>query len=423
MGSVANTFSRKKILILGANYETIRLVSTCQRLGYYTCVADFNPNSPAKKCADEAVHIDAARVDDIVRYCIENAIKSVLLGVADRLVKPYRDICAKLNIPCYADIDALGCLTDKLEFSYFCQSFGLLHIPYMLFSDIAELSTVPLPAFVKPTDSSAGTGVQYCETVSELQDAVRNAHSLSRNKQVLIERAMIGQDVGLYFDFYNAEGSCVATYDRFTVKQSNQASRIAGLMVYPSKHIVEFTEHTAPTLTSALNSLKIHTGVCLISAFYEDGDFYLYDPGFRFQGEASDHYLYHLYNYDQRENMIAFSQGQEVCKNKPSFSYTFNGKHAATIWILLQAGTISFINGIQEVEDLEGVIRIDQRLFVGDIVNPIEVGTEKQVFARIYTVGTARDEVIKLAKQIYNLVEVFDEQKMSLKIPFPQNVS
>jgi biotin carboxylase len=423
MAVSANTSSQDKVLILGANYETIRLVSTCKRLGYYVYVADYNLNSPAKSCANEPVHIDASQVDDIVRFCNDNFIRSVILGVADRLVKPYKDICLKLKIPCYADIEALGSLTDKLEFSYFCQSYGLLHIPYTIFSDATELPKLQLPAFVKPTDSSAGTGVQYCESTSELRDAVHNASSVSRNKQVLIERAMIGQDIGIYFDFNNTKGSCVATYDRFTVKQSNQASRIAGLMVYPSKYTSEYMKNVNPKLISALHSLKIHTGVCLISAFYEDGNFYLYDPGFRFQGEASDHYLYHLYNYDQRENMIVFSLGRHAREHAPSLSYKFNGRHAATVWILLQAGTISFIHGIQEVKDLEGVIKIDQRFSVGDVIDPVEVGTEKQVFARIYTVGTDRQTIIGLAKQIYDLVEVFDDRKMSLKVPFPQNIS
>ena len=269
----SNASAGIKVLILGANHETIRLVLSCQRLGYYVLVADYNLNSPAKKVADEAVHIDAADVDNIVRFCNSKSISSVILGVADRLVKPYRAICSNLKIPCYADIDALDSLTDKLEFSYFCQSYGLSHIPYSLFSHASELSAVQLPAFVKPTDSSAGTGVQYCEYTSELREAVIKAHSVSLNKQVLIERAMTGQDMGIYFDFNNTEVSCAAIYDRFTVSQHNQASRIAGLMVYPSKHTSEYIKHVNPKLTSALKGLNVQTGPCLISAFYEDTNF------------------------------------------------------------------------------------------------------------------------------------------------------
>ena len=60
---------------------------------------------------------------------------------------------------------------------------------------------------------------------------------------------------------------------------------------------------------------------------------------------------------------------------------------------------------------------------VGDTINPEMVGTEKQVFARIYTHSHDRETVLKLAKQIYDLVEVYDESKTNLKLPFPQNVS
>ena len=93
----------KKLLILGANPETIRLVDTAKSMGIYTIVTDPDPNAPAKKIADKSIDINGMDVDSLVKFCLEEKVDGVLVGIADRLIQSYQQVCEKLNLPCYGN--------------------------------------------------------------------------------------------------------------------------------------------------------------------------------------------------------------------------------------------------------------------------------------------------------------------------------
>ena len=56
----------KKILVLGANAETIPIVLKAQKMGVYVIVTDYIINSPAKLIADEYDDIDGKDIELIV---------------------------------------------------------------------------------------------------------------------------------------------------------------------------------------------------------------------------------------------------------------------------------------------------------------------------------------------------------------------
>ena len=56
----------KKLLILGANPETVSLVEKAKDMGIYTIVTDYDPNAFAKKYADKAENVNAIDVDGLV---------------------------------------------------------------------------------------------------------------------------------------------------------------------------------------------------------------------------------------------------------------------------------------------------------------------------------------------------------------------
>lgn len=58
--------NKKKLLILGANPETVSLVEKANSLGYYTIVTDYDPNAFAKKFASKSYNIDASDVEALV---------------------------------------------------------------------------------------------------------------------------------------------------------------------------------------------------------------------------------------------------------------------------------------------------------------------------------------------------------------------
>ena len=98
-----NNLKGKKLLILGANPETIPLVRKANELGVITYVTSGRKTDPAKKYANFSYDIDGLDVDHLVDLVRNENIDGVLVGVADILVPSYYDVCKKLNYPCYVN--------------------------------------------------------------------------------------------------------------------------------------------------------------------------------------------------------------------------------------------------------------------------------------------------------------------------------
>ena len=148
----------------------------------------------------------------------------------------------------------------------------------------------------------------------------------------------------------------------------------------------------------------------MLSAFYENGEFYVYDTGFRLQGEAPHLLMKAAHGFDQREMLIRYaltgSEG-DVDLEKDD-DPLFGGRWAATLWILLRKGKISRIEGLEGVSEDKRIVANVQRLFEGDTVSPEWIGTEKQVMTRLYLLCNTKQELADTLKEYMDKIKVYD---------------
>ncbi|MDC6374083.1 carbamoyl-phosphate-synthetase [Robiginitalea sp. SP8] len=387
----------KKIMILGGNPETAVLVNTALSMGYYTIVVDMGHGSPAKKNASESYDIDVFEVDKVVALARERKVDAVLVGVADILVKPYREICEKLGVHCYATEKAVEAFSSKDGFKRYCMEHDIQDIPGIYLhasSPIEKPEGLDYPLMIKPVDSGGGVGMKICRDDADYRDSVREALKHSKKGVVLVERYMDCDDMAAYYTFRNGIPYLSATYDRITQKQGD-ASPVGIGAIYPSRHQQTFEKNIHPKLSRFFQSLGIQSGVLNLQFFVEGDEFYAYDPGFRLQGEAPHIHLAHINGFDHREMLIEFAFTGEFGsddfpdKNDPGFQ----GKSACTYWVLLKAGEIASIQGLDTIKKDESVVFVMQRFQQGDVVQPEWLGTERQVFARIYIEADSIGEI------------------------------
>ena len=165
--------------------------------------------------------------------------------------------------------------------------------------------------------------------------------------------------------------------------------------------------------------IGIKNGILMLSGFYENGEFYLYDTGFRLQGEAPHLLLNFIYGYDQREMLVRFAltgnEGEKVdlYKEDPYMS----GKWSATVWFLLKEGKIARVEGFDDVANDKRVVNNVVRLRVGDEVLKEWIGTEKQVLTRLYLVCDTKEELASAIKEYQQKCKVYNEngENMLLK--------
>lgn len=403
----------KKIMILGGNPETAILVDRANSLGLHTVVVDMGHGSPAKRKASESYDIDVFEVDRIVALARELKVDAVLVGVADILVKPYHEICEQLNMPCYATAEAVEAFCSKDGFKRFCKEYNIQDIPGIYLneaSDIERPEGLNYPLMIKPVDSGGGVGMKICRDDADYKASVKTALKFSKKGVVLVEKYMDCDDMAVYYTFRNGVPYISALSDRFTTKRQGDASPVCIAAVYPSKYSELFVETVHPKLSELFKGLNIRNGVLNIQFFVEDNVIYAYDPGFRLQGEAPDFHLKHIFGFDHREMLVnyAFTGVMGDDDFPEEHHYPYKGKIACTIWVLLTGGEIGAIRGMDQIRADETVHFVLERFKPGDVVQEDWLGTERQVYTRIYLVADSIAGVNRKIETFKGLLQVED---------------
>jgi len=397
----------KKILILGANTETIPLVVTSKNMGLYTIVTDPNPEAPAKKIADKSINIDGTDVNNLINFIKQENIDGILVGVADRLIKSYQQVAESLNLPCYGDKYQCEILTDKGNFNDICLKYNLLNIPSIKYYKNDPLPT-SYPFFIKPTDRNSGKGMSIAYNTYEMKNGIDLAFKNTDRDYILLEKYMDCDDVFVSYTIINGEPILSAMADRYTCKEQNKTSQVCLGAIYPSKKLELYISKEHPKVVKMLKDIGLKNAIITISAFVDKDNFYYYDPGFRLQGEAPNLHMENINGFDQKKFLLDIALGKYVGGYNVTEA-SFQNQHAATIWMLLKEGVIHKIEGFSEIERDPSVFHISKRLFENDKITKDMVGTESQVMARIYISCESKEKLKNKISEIYNTIKVFDK--------------
>lgn len=412
-------FEGKKLLILGGNPETIPLVEIANNWGIKTIVVSARHTDPAKAYAWKAYDFEGLDTGAVIKIATEEKVDGVLVGVADILVPMYCKVCEALDLPCYATQEIVDVFSFKDVFKSTCERYGVHGIPeFYLDSSMnpEDLAKIQFPVMVKPVDNGGGVGMTVAYNEEELRKGVTVALENSRTKRFIVEKYMQCEDMGMYYTFKDGYCSVSCIYDRYTTDEQPGLSRVCLGGTYPSKHLDEYFERMHPNALRLFREIGIKNGVLMLSGFYENGEFYVYDTGFRLQGEAPHLLMKAIHGFDQREMLIRFaltgSQGDVELKMEDDTR--LRGKWAATLWFLLKEGRIAKIEGLDRLDQDERVVANIQRLHEGDTVLPEWIGNEKQVLTRMYLICNSRMELADTLKYYMNTVKVLDEEGNNL---------
>lgn len=415
-------FSGKKLLILGANPETSVLVRLANDMGIKTYVTSNRPNDDAKKYAYKAFNVDGMDVPGLISLAREEQVDGVLVGVADMLVPSYCKVCDILGFPCYATQNIVDVFAFKDVFKATCERYGVHGVPEFYLDESMkqeDLARIQYPVMVKPVDSASGMGMTVCYQENELKDAIQHALDFSHKKRFIVEKYMQCEDMGMYYTFKDGYCSASCIYDRYTTDEQPGLARVCLGGTYPSKHINEYYTRMHNNAVQLFKDIGIKNGVLMLSGFYENGEFYVYDTGFRLQGESPHLIMKAVHGFDQREMLIRFAlTGSEGAIDiKKEDDANLRGKFAATVWFLLKKGKIDRIKGLENVDNDSRVIANIQRYHDGEEVLAEWVGTEKQVLTRLYLVCDSKEELADAITEYQNKVKAYDKngENMVLK--------
>lgn len=396
----------KRLLVLGANSETASFIVRAQERGVYVIVADRDRDAYCKSIANEACDIDASDIDSLVAFARREFIDGVAVGVSEVLLPAYVDLCNRLHLPAYSDLETFQVLTHKDWFKDACRHY---EVPVVDEYDPAHVPAEAYPVIVKPTDSSGSRGITICWKPGELDVALMIAKKASPSGTVIVERYMSGDEAVLYYYMQSGEASFAAMCDRYTYRASGRV-QLPVCYVFPSRHLAANVGDSDERIKAFAKGVGMREGSTFLQAFIDEktGRAVLYEPGYRLNGAQEYVLVSDLTGLDARDLYINYAltgqafDGSIADIARPAFEGV-----SCMLSPIARTGKIARLEGIDQIAGLPGIIGIFPGYRDGDTISGD--GTLAQVACRFYIKAPTYSELARRIEIIYSLFHVLDE--------------
>ena len=403
----------KKLLILGANPETVSLIKKAKEMGIYTIVTDYDPNAFAKKYADQAENVNAVDVEALIDLAKRENVDGVAVGVAEALLPAYCEVCKRLGMPAYSTPEVFEVMIRKDYFKEKCREYG---VPTIREFDINNLDEVVYPVIVKPVDSCSSKGIRVFKDREELDYAIAYALEFSRSKKYIMEEYMCGDEVISYYVMQEGNPIFVGMCDRYTYKAREDLVQLPTSYIFPSRHIDSYMKHTDKAVKDMIKCLGLNNGSIFFQCFVDnEGIVRTYEPGYRLNGAQEHLIVSKVSGIDAKEMYINYAlYGKVADTDLEPLSNPKPFEISCKLSPLVKTGKISKIIGLEEIFSMSDVVSVNPSYNEGDTVTG--EGTLKQIICRFFIVSKNKTSLKMTIDEIQSKLKVIDENGENMLI-------
>lgn len=209
----------KTAIVLGGTVPHIGLIQELKSRGYFVVLADYLPNPPAKRYADEHVSVSTLDVERIVELAESKNAELVISTCIDQA----NSVCCKaaeiLGLPSPYSYETSLDVTDKSRMKRIFIENGIPTSKYVSANsvDCIDWSRIEYPSVVKPVDCNSSKGVKKVDSEEEAKAAFIEALSFSRTKTALVEG---------YVDGIEIQVDCYASADDAVIVMTRQKKQL-----------------------------------------------------------------------------------------------------------------------------------------------------------------------------------------------------
>nr|WP_244965135.1 ATP-grasp domain-containing protein [Planococcus koreensis] len=326
-------------------------------------------------------------------------------------------LCEKLGLPYYATEEQLEICSNKDQFKEHCRKFGVpVSEEYVIDAKLQDedIAKLTFPVIIKPVDSYASQGITICYTPEELKSGYEKALDYSKSGNVIIER-FIDTPYGtmMYYTVQNGDVFLSAVTDRHVHQQFKELPPLPIAVAFPSMHKELYLEKVDPQIRDMLKGMGIQNGVLMIQALYEEGEFFIYEMGFRISG--SQHYtiVEQQTGINLLEMMLDHALGEPIDKyDISSFDDSYIPRPSCNLPILLDNGIIAKVSGLEKVLAMPQVLSFVGCRHAGDVVE--HTGSYSPMFGRFNITADSLDELHETIDAIYDTLTITSTEKRDM---------
>lgn len=278
---------KKTIAILGGIRPHAELAKYLKSKGYRTVLIDYLPEPFAKEYVDIHYQESTLDVDAVERICRKENVCSIMDLCTDRAIPPAALVAERLVLYHPYSYETSLIATNKNMMKSMLKKANISTSDFRAVSDLEDVKQIHLkyPLIVKPSDASGSIGITKISRENELEEAVNNALSHSRNQQAIVEEFVNGPEIQI--DSFVSKGKAVV----FDIKEKRKYKDDELTLSYGSLIPARITDITKRRCYEICNSiakyLHIENGPLYIQAIATEHEVYVIEFGLRFGGNLS----------------------------------------------------------------------------------------------------------------------------------------
>lgn len=388
----------KKLLILNGSFCELPIIQKAKEMGYYVITTGNAPELIGHQYADEYIPADYSDKERILEIVKENDIYRVISCANDFGVITASYVSEQMGWEGQDSYETVLTIHHKDKFKKFTEEYDIPSPRSVVFTKQEDAEdyakTAEYPIIVKANDLTGGKGIMKAENLEEAIEALKNAFTKSREKQIVVEPFIRGTQHS-YIAF-------LANNKIVTSTSCNCYSPINPYLIqaetFPADHIDEIQPKLDAIIMKMCDVLKLKDGIICLQYILRDGEIFVIESMRRPFGNQLTMILGQMTGFSWEEGHIKSQIGEDCTGieiKEPPMKYC--GHH----------GIMTRRNG--KIKDYHIPESIQKHLFKKiDMLQPGEEITDylNQRIAYLYYSYENRDEMNKEVKQYNDLIKI-----------------
>jgi biotin carboxylase len=362
------------LLIIGAGRLQMPAYIVGRRLGLHLVGVDRNSQAPGLAMADASYPIDTRDVEGIMTVARRHAVDGVVTLCTDQPVRVVSAVAAQLGLRAISP-EAAALATNKAAMRDAFARAGAPSPKHRRVRNKAALSEaiadLGLPVIVKPPAASGSRGICTIRVKEEARAAL--AHALRyADGEVVVEEFVEGPEVSIETLSFGGQHYVVAITDKRTTGEPHWVELGH---VEPSRLTEALQRDVAEAAVAGLRALGIDDAAGHVEVKASSNGPKLIEIGARLGGDFIGAELaLRSTGVDMVEALIYIALGQ-----RPNVTRTRSAA-AAIQYLAAVPGRVTHVEGLEEARKMEGVVRLEVDVRLGDNVGAVHSSLDRPGF-------------------------------------------